>query len=104
MTDTHLTEWPSAFENYRQTSLAAVAGFDRAEVTDDDEADSVMAENADAAEQAAMALLYTPACDVLHVVQKIRVVQKFLYMGGMHPDLADMLTNDLESLIVLKKH
>lgn len=104
MTEHPVTDWSETFDRYRQTSLAAVAGFDRAEATDDDEADSVMAENADAAEQAAMALLYTPACDVLHVVQKIRVVQKFLYMGGMHPDLADMLTNDLESLIVLQKH
>ena len=45
-----------------------------------------------------MQLLYVPARHVVHIAQKIRVANNVLYLDGMHPDLAQLLIDDLLAL------
>ena len=94
MTEHPVTDWSATFDRYRIASTALMAEMDRVEIEGAPEAVF-----ADEAHRAAMELLYAPAQTILHVVQKIRIANKILYLRGMHPDLADMLIEDLLALV-----
>lgn len=100
MTDTHLADWSAAFDRYRVANAALLANID--EVTDaaefPHEVDPVLGE---AHERAGLALLYVPARHVLQVAQKIRVADNLFYLGQCHPDLVQILLDDLLSLVGL---
>jgi len=95
MTETPLTDWATAFDRYRQASGALLAELDRVEGGDIDEIDGQIS---DVYTLAGMQLLYVPTRHVVHIAQKIRVANNVLYLDGMHPDLAQLLIDDLLAL------
>lgn len=100
MTDTPVADWSAAFDRYRTANAALLANID--DVTDaakfPQEVDPVLGE---AHQRAGMALLYVPARHVVQVAQKIRVADNLFWLSQVHPDLVQILVDDLLSLVGL---
>ena len=98
MTNVHVHDWSETFDRYRKASNALLAEIDRA----DDEHDDINPDIGAAHHGAGLAVLYVPARHVVQVAQKIRVADNLFHLGQVHPDLAQILLDDLLSLVGLE--
>lgn len=98
MTEHPVTDWSETFDRYRLASTALLAEMDRCEATGDD----IDREIGDSHQSAGMAVLYVPARNVVQVAQKVRVADNLFHLGQTHPDLAQILLDDLLSLVGLE--
>jgi hypothetical protein len=98
MTDTRLHDWLQTFDRYRKASNALLAEIDRADAEHDD----INPDIGNAHYGAGLAVLYVPALNVVQVAQKIRVADNLFQLGQVHPDLAQILLDDLLSLVGLE--
>jgi hypothetical protein len=94
MTEHPLADWNTAFDRYRTTSGTLLAEMDRADEIGEDIDDDIGRDH----RNAGLGVIYAPASNVVQVAQKIRVADNLFQLTQVHPDLAQILLDDLLSI------